>query len=135
MLGEFGDNPCWLLISPAQLEFCLWSQQVDIAGGKDDKLLIYSSNAVLLFCPPCDLQWGVFSIAKVVSIKSKRCIQPIKYFNLFVLLNISNSYVADKIRLTLSSMSIKVSSEESSNNNWIKFYISSWSIVDTLNFI
>jgi hypothetical protein len=43
MLGEFGDNS--LLISPAQLtriliKFCLWSQQVDIAGGKDDNITI-----------------------------------------------------------------------------------------------
>ena len=42
MLGEFGDNSCSLLISPAQLtrtliQVCLWSQQVDIEGGKDDK--------------------------------------------------------------------------------------------------
>jgi len=42
MLGEFGDNSCSLLISPAQLmqtfiRVCSWSQQVDIAEGKDDK--------------------------------------------------------------------------------------------------
>ena len=42
MLGEFGDNSCSLLISPAHftrtlIRVCLWSQQVDIAGGKDDK--------------------------------------------------------------------------------------------------
>ena len=38
MLGEFGDNSCSLLTSPAQLTrtlFSLWSQQVDIAEGKD----------------------------------------------------------------------------------------------------
>ena len=44
MLGEFADNSCLLLISPAQLTrtlirvLLLWSQQVDIVGGKDDNV-------------------------------------------------------------------------------------------------
>jgi hypothetical protein len=59
MLGEFDDNSCSLLVSPAQLtqtlirvllmestgrysgRVCLWSQQVDIAGGKDDKTKLF----------------------------------------------------------------------------------------------
>jgi hypothetical protein len=53
MLGEFGDNSCSLLISPAQrsrelwYEFYLWSQQVDIAGGKDDKRVY--GNSIEIF--------------------------------------------------------------------------------------
>ena len=39
-MGEFGDNSCRLLISPVQLKRALiWSQQVDIAGGKELYLL------------------------------------------------------------------------------------------------
>jgi hypothetical protein len=51
------------------------------------------SNAVLvIFYPTCVLQLDVFSVVNVCLflIKSKRCIQPIKYFNLLDLLNISN---------------------------------------------
>ena len=38
-VGEFGDNSYSLVISSAQLwyKFCLWSQQVDIVWGKDNK--------------------------------------------------------------------------------------------------
>ena len=46
MLGEFDDNSCWLLISLAQLTQTLIQvllmEQIDIAGGKDDKLFYHS---------------------------------------------------------------------------------------------
>ena len=51
------------------------------------------SNAVLvIFYPTCVLQLDVFSDVNLCLflIKSKTCIQPIKYFNLLDLLNISN---------------------------------------------
>ena len=49
MLGEFDDNSCWLLISLAQLTQTLIQvllmEQIDIAGGKDDKLFDHKMHS------------------------------------------------------------------------------------------